>query len=725
MARSRASVAQTAMHLLSASTAPRGALRQTALVACLSAALVPISAAAGPFPGQQATDLDAVEVHAERPEISSTSATRLALSPRETPQSISRITREQMDDFGLDSINEVLAATPGVTVEQIETDRTYYTARGFDITNFQLDGLGIPLPYGIQNGDIDSAIYERVEVLRGANGLLSSTGNPSATVNFIRKRPTAGFQGSAGLTLGSWDLRRIDVDLSGPVNAAGTVRGRAVAAWQEDESYLALYNRDKQVLHGVIEADLSPTTLLSAGASRQENRPNSPMWGALPLFYSDGSPTGYDVSTSTAADWAYWDSDDTRAFVELEQVLAGDWNLRAAFNYEDKQEDSQLFYTYGIPDPDTGEGLLAYPSQYQGRFKARYADVYATGSMTLGGRAHDVVLGGNWTRGDNHELSWYSADIGTPISPLEEFDGRYPKPPFNAFSDGSAFDYARESVYATVRWNPTDRLKLITGANHTRVETRGASYGEPVNSDEDHTLPYAGAVLDLGGHYSLYGSYGEIFKQQGETDVDDRLVGPVTGSNAELGIKGEWRDGALNASLALFRARQRNLAEYAGFDPVTGRSYYAGADAESSGYEIEVSGRLRPGWWLNAGYTHLDLEDASGGDARTYVPRRTLRLSTALRVPRVEGLKLGASLRWQDDIHRDIALLDPLGNPFRIEQDAYALLGLMASYQLGPRWSATLNLDNVTDEKYVPSLYWEQGFYGAPRHVSLSLDYRF
>src|SRR5690606_36509190 len=108
MARSRASVAQTAMHLLSAPTAPRGALRQTALVACLSAALVPISAAAGPFPGQQATDLDAVEVHAERPEISSTSATRLALSPRETPQSISRITREQMDDFGLDSINEVL-----------------------------------------------------------------------------------------------------------------------------------------------------------------------------------------------------------------------------------------------------------------------------------------------------------------------------------------------------------------------------------------------------------------------------------------------------------------------------------------------------------------------------------------------------------------------------------------------------------------------------------------
>lgn len=725
MARSEASTAPTAMLLPSPFTATPGSPRWTTLAAGLAAILFPLASAAGPLPRQQATDLDAVEVNAERPHKASTSATRLSLTPRETPQSISRITREQMDDFGLDSLNEALAATPGVTVEQIETDRTYYTARGFDITNFQIDGLGIPLPYGMQNGDIDTAIYERIEVLRGANGLLSSTGNPSATINFIRKRPTAVFQGSAGLTVGSWDLRRIDVDLSGPVNAAGSIRGRAVAAWQEDESHLDLYNRDKQVFLGVVEADLSPTTLLSAGASRQENRPNSPMWGALPLFYSDGSPTRYDVSTSTAADWAYWDTDDTRAFVEVEQALAGDWNLRAAFNYEDKQEDSQLFYTFGVPDRDSGAGLLAYPSQYQGRFKARYVDVYATGSMSLGGRAHEVVLGGNWTRGDNHELSWYSADIGTPIGPLEEFDGRYPKPPFDALSDGSAFDYARESVYATVRWNPAERLKLITGANHTRVETRGASYGEPVDSREEHTLPYAGAVWDLARNYSLYASYGEIFSQQGETDVDDRLVGPVTGSNAELGLKGEWRDGALNASVALFRARQRNLAEYAGTDPATGRSHYTGADAESTGYEIEFSGRLRPGWWLSAGYTRLDLDDSTGGEARTYVPRRTLRLATAARVPAVQGLKLGASLRWQDDIHRDIALLDPAGNPYRIEQDAYALLGLMASYELGPRWSATLNLDNVTDEKYIPSLYWEQGFHGAPRHVSLSLDYRF
>lgn len=700
--------------------------RVALLAACLAAALAPTAAQADSGAAAvQATDLDSVSVTAHRATPETSAATGLALSPRETPQSVSIVTRERMDDFGLDSVNDVLNTTTGVTVEQVETDRTYYTARGFDITNFQLDGLGLPLPYGVQDGDIDTAMYERVEVLRGANGLMSSTGNPSATVNFIRKRPTDVFQGSASLTVGSWNLRRIDLDVSAPLNDSGTVRGRAVAAWQEDESHLDLYQRDKQLLHAVVEADLRPGTLLTAGASRQENRPNSPMWGALPLYYSDGSPTDYDVSTSTAADWSFWDTDDTRAFVELSQALAGDWQLRAAFNYQDKRQDTELFYVFGVPDAETGEGLMAYPSDYDGRFKARFFDVNATGTVELGGRAHDVVVGASSARGNNAEISWYSADIGTPIGPLEDFDGRYPKPPFDAFSDGSDFDYERDALYATVRWNPSDNLKIITGANRARVDTRGVSYGEPVNVEETRTTPFAGVVFDIATGYSLYGSYAEIFSQQSELDVDNRLVGPITGSNAELGLKGEWLDGGLNAYFAVFRARQDNLAEYAGTHADTGRSYYGGVDAESTGYEFDVSGRVGEYWQLSGGFTHLDLEGADGGDARSYIPRRLLRLAATARVPAIEGLKVGATARWQSDIHREIAVLDDHGDPRRINQEAYALFGLMASYDFAPGWNATLNIDNLTDEKYIQSLYWEQGFHGTPRNVSLSVGYRF
>lgn len=708
-------------------------VRKAVLPACLLAALASVSVRAQTVetPEGAAIELDAIEVTGERPAgyepVPSTGPTRLELSARETPQSISVVSREQMDDFGLDSINDVLGLTAGVNVEKVETDRNYYTARGFDITNFQRDGLGLPLPYGIQNGDIDTAPYERIEILRGANGLMSSTGNPSATVNFVRKRPGAERHGSARLTRGRWDSTRLDLDYSSPIDADGSVRGRVGAAWEQGDSHLDRYSQDKQVYYGVVEADIGEATTLAAGVSHQRNRPEGVLWGALPLYYTDGTLTDYDRSTSTAADWSYWHTDDTLAFVEVEHALAGDWSLKAVYNHENKENDTQLFYVYGTPDPDTGLGLFAYPSDYEGRFKSSFVDAYATGSMRLGGRDHEVVVGANRARGTNTETSWYGNDVGTPLPPLEQFDGDYPKPSFDAYSDGSDFDYGRESLYATVRWDLADTVKLITGFNHTRVDTEGVSYGEAHTVDEERTLPFAGVVYDLGGTYSLYAGYGEIFSQQTEADVLDRMVGSVDGNNTELGLKGEWFDGGLNASFAVFRTEQENLAEYAGFDTVSGRSYYAGADAVSRGFEFDVGGRIGEHWRLAGGYTQLEVEGDDGNDARTYVPRRMLRLSTAVELPQVPGLSLGATLRWQSDIHRDAVAYDALGNatPVRIEQDAYALLGLMARYQFADAWTATLNVDNVSDEKYLPSLYWEQGYYAAPRNVSLSLAYRF
>ena len=476
-----------------------------------------------------------------------------------------------------------------------------------------------------------------------------------------------------------------------------------------------------------LEADLGPATTLAAGASHQDNTPTGNLWGALPLFFTDGTPTNYDVSTSTSADWSYWNSSDTRAFVELAHALDNGWTIKAAVNHEEMEEQSELFYVYGTPDPVTGLGLFAYPSAYGGRFKALSADVFATGPMRLGGRDHDVVVGASWADGNNRELSWYGNDVGTPLAPGQAFDGSYPKPSFDSYSDGSDFDYGRESVYATVRWNLADSFKLITGINRTRVDTEGFSYGESNTVDESRTTPFAGAVLDLGPVWSVYASYGEIFSQQSEVDANNRLVGPIEGSNAEIGLKGEWFDGGLNASLAVFRADQDNLAEYAGFDTGTGRSYYAGVDARSQGVELDFAGRLGEHWHVAGGYTVLELEGTDGSDARTYVPRQLLRLSSVVDLAAVPGLSLGANLRWQSAIDREAVAYDALGTatPLRIEQPSYALLGLMANYAINERWSATLNLDNVTDEKYLTSLYWEQGYYGAPRGVTLSVGYRF
>ncbi|PPU71943.1 hypothetical protein XcuCFBP2542_17695 [Xanthomonas cucurbitae] len=423
-----------------------------------------------------ARTLDAVSVQAERADgytvRRSDTATRLALTPLETPQSISTVSRQQMDDFALNNANDVLALAAGVNVERVETERTYYTARGFDILNFQVDGLGLPFTNGLGEGDVDTAIYERVDVLRGANGLLSSTGNPSATINFVRKRPTDALTGALSLSGGSWSNRRVDADVSGPLVASGRVRGRVVGAWQDGENHLDRYALQKQVFYGVLEADLSDSTLLTVGASHQDNRPTGGMWGALPLYDSDGTPTRYAHSASTAADWSGWNSSDTRTFVELQQGLSADWTLKASLNHRRFATEGDLFYVYGQPDRQTGLGLFAYPSYYRSNETQTFGDIAISGSFALAGRRHDLVAGVNWGRMEADRLSLYGRGIGTPLPRLEDWTGNFPKPPFDAGRDGAEFDTTRRTAYATARWSLGERLKLITGINQTRVESR-------------------------------------------------------------------------------------------------------------------------------------------------------------------------------------------------------------------------------------------------------------
>ena len=170
-----------------------------------------------------------------------TTTMRFRLSQRETPQSVSVVTRAQIEDFQLNDINDLLKTVPGVQVQAQETDRIYYSARGFDIQTFQIDGIGLPFAFEVQTGSIDTAIYDHIDVVRGAPGLLSSTGNPSAVVNFIRKRPTRLFQVSGSAQYGSYDHLRLDADVSAPLTNDGSIRARAVGAYLDEDSYLDRY----------------------------------------------------------------------------------------------------------------------------------------------------------------------------------------------------------------------------------------------------------------------------------------------------------------------------------------------------------------------------------------------------------------------------------------------------------------------------------------------------
>lgn len=198
-------------------------------------------------------------------------ATRLNLSFRDTPQSVSVVTREMIDDFGLKSIDQVMENVTGVNMAAFEQARSEYSARGFLIDNLQIDGVANTWDAGWTAGQTQTsmAMFDRVEVVRGASGLISGAGNPSAAVNMVRKQANSKeLSGTVRASAGSWDARELEADISTPVTADGAVRARIVGSYSEADSFTDHYNWDKTLFYGVVNADVSDNTLLTVGVSR-------------------------------------------------------------------------------------------------------------------------------------------------------------------------------------------------------------------------------------------------------------------------------------------------------------------------------------------------------------------------------------------------------------------------------------------------------------------------
>jgi len=659
---------------------------------------------------------------------STATATRLETSLRDTPQSISVITRQQLDDFRILSVNDALSYATGIKVEQFETDRTEYTARGLNITNFQIDGLTTPISFsGTNYGDLDVATYDRIEVLRGANGLLTGTGNPSATINFVRKRPTKDFQAKIDLSAGSWDNRRLDADISSPLNVDGSVRGRVVAVHQDRNSYLDRYSTQRNVVYGVIEADLTESTNIAIGHTYQQNNSDGNNFGSLPLLYSDGSKRHYKVSDSTAPEWSNRDVGTNITFAELTHHFNNDWKIKGQLTHKEVNSKGRHHYVGGIENRNTGLITYAsYPYVYDFVTEDNVADIYASGPFELAGRKHELVVGATLSKTSMKEYSRvgdtiYDESINNLYTSSFDALGDFPLPTFGARSKSSDYKSRTTNIYTAAKLNPTDDLKVTLGGSLLSYKLEGTSYGTPQDAKESNKFtPYVGAVYDLNEIHSLYASYAGIYRPQVETNAGNRPLAPLKGKNYEAGIKSQWFNKKLNSSFALFKTEQENQAQAVG---TTGtRTIYEGIQATTKGYEFDVSGEITDNLNINAGYTRLmSIKGDQDQNVNPFVPRHLAHVTTVYSVPFIQNLKVGASLNWQSDTYVDIGSV-------RYDQDNYATLNLMANYKVDEHWNAAVNLYNVTDEKYLSSLRYAfagQAFYAAPMNGLATLTWKY
>lgn len=666
------------------------------------------------------------------------SASKLDLSIKETPQTVTVITAEKLKDFALHDLNSALENSATINVEQVESDRTYYTSRGFAVNNFQIDGLGLPLINDNTHGRIDAALYEQIEVVHGANGVMTGIGSPSATVNLVRKRPQSETQGYVSATAGSWSSYRLEADYSAVVNDA--FRVRAVVVADDRESYLDRYANTSQVFYAV--ADYAPTrdTLITFGHSETNSETDGNLWGALTLYYGDGTPTNFDASTNIAADWSEWNVKESRSFIDLETALSDYWNLRVAYNRVRTDEDSHLFYTYladpaaGL-DPETGLGLIGYGSEYDLDDKQDTFDAYLSGIFSAFGQEHQLVVGANYARLDYIDTSLYDFHTGNgfPVMPaLEDWNGNTPFPEFTDGLAGSVIDNTQKAVYVQGRFALTDDLKVLAGGRYNSFETEGEGYGVDQSRDESEFVPYFGVTYAVNDALTVYGSYTETFMAQNLRDENFERLPALTGKNSEIGFKTDLFDGAALLSAAYFNVQQENLGVGAGdvVNPATGvpEPVYRAVDGiESKGFEVELAGEILPGLQGNVALTSFAVD----GDqlVEDYTPENLFRSSLTYRPTGFDKLKLGATYIWQDTISRVQGTVGEMyanaGDTIVTTQDAYGRLNLMASYQVTDAMLVSFNVNNATDEKYLNSLLWAQGYYGAERNFSANLTYAF
>ncbi|VFR44953.1 TonB-dependent siderophore receptor [plant metagenome] len=669
-------------------------------------------------------------------------ATGLALSPRETPQSVSVITQQQIEDFNLQTLQDALQSSPGISTQSgsAATNDGQIYARGFRLQNLSVDGLALDISnFNAINVTADMTMFDRVEVVRGAAGLMEGAGTPSASVNLVRKRPTPDPLLAVSGSVGNWDTRQVGADISQALNTAGSVRARVAASHREAGSFVDVIKTRNSVGYGIVEMDLRPHTTLAVGASYQENHSRGLDRG-LPTF-ADGSHMGLPRSTYLGTSDDYYDQSTTTYFADLDSRLADRWSLKLSVAHVQGDSDSLYAINYRTADPyvfsQVADGW-AYSTE-QTSALAR-----VNGRFDLGGREHQLAFGatyrvqdsdgtGTWVEGTQERLidvrNWRS-DV--PVNGLQDPD------PMRWRNKTT-----QKGIFAAANAGLTDDLHLLLGGRLNWYEdgtggwNRGTVSVRTQRKESAYFIPYAGLVLDLDDNHSVYASYTRIFEPQSATDRDGGTLAPITGTNYEAGLKGEYFGGRLNASAAVFLIKQQNRAvdDVDGPNPCPGATsgycQRASGEVESKGVDLQLSGELSRGWQLGLGYTYAKAEytkDDSpaniGLRVNTRDPEHQFKLFTSYRLA-------GELSRWTvyGSVRAQSKTWLTSGTSFRSEQGAYAIVGLGVGYQPTEQLGLRLSVDNVFDKTYYRNVgtAWAgvQDHYGAPRSVLLIARYRY
>ncbi|KWT70069.1 TonB-dependent siderophore receptor [Hyphomicrobium sulfonivorans] len=643
----------------------------------------------------------------------STIGGKLALPIKETPRSISVLTRKRLDDENVTSVEEAATRAPGVYVRNQGdlSDGPFFYARGFLMS---VSENGVPLDTSYYGSGFDTAIYDRVEIIRGPDGLMQGQGQLGGSINLVRKAPLAQRQVRTELSAGQWDLFRGLIDVSTPLTASGAVRGRFLVQAETRGSFVDYAGTEKLLGFGSLAFDLTDQTTLTVSALSQQSTVN-PSFGAMHIR---GTNSYTPRRMFLGAGWSEFNYQRNELTAELSHRFNEDWSLNV--NVARRDYDDQKRFAFHNPHPNfhqTGtSALLNRATWFEGEHWT--GDMHVKGRLNFLGRKHEIVAGANfedfgherWIRNAPSVGLWPAGNPDVPYVELSK-------------AASTISDVMQQGLYAQGRFEIMSWLHLHAGARLSNYKSQSRASATGVTTvlfDEDNVFtPYGGVVVDVTRDWAVYASYADIFRPQSitTTDASDATLPPIVGEQYEVGVKGSLFDGRLMPSLALFRASDTGRALR---DPLNPGYYIAAGEVLSEGVDMELAARPLPGWEFTGGYTYTDTTFVAGQPAEvgtrfnSFFPKHTFKFWSNYTF--ADGMLAGTSLGLGVRAYSESSTSFASPYPATVSQPAYAVVDGRLGFKLDERSELSINVTNILDTVYLP--YPDvRGFYGEPRRA--------
>ncbi|MGJ8525111.1 Fe(3+)-pyochelin receptor [Halomonadaceae bacterium LMG 33818] len=655
---------------------------------------------------------------------------------RDIPQSVDVVTHDAIRDQAFHTLDELGRSTPGVRVLPNDAGRSSIYSRGYEYDNYEIDGL--PAPMSSITGSVPQLeAFDRVEMMRGPSGLFDSTSEMGGIVNMVLKKPTRKFQGNVSGSYGSWNHNNIGVDLSGPINQSGSVRGRMVINHEGTNGFVDHNHNKQNLFYGTLAFDLDSATELDLSFLRQQARihPNNGV-----STDTAGNLKNYPRHTYFGADWNRFQSQSNDWIAELTHHFSNGGYGRVAGRYSNR--NAYFNYAYGggtgvsAANRVSVAGLGERVNQNSFSADASYSQPFSTF-----GHVSEFVVGTDYkhyrTDADQaatqsltgSQIDYHYFDNLQYVNILNAARGSFLSPYGNKIRyrhTHTITSLDEYGAYGKLTFRPWERLALIAGTRVSAFKQQNNNALTGVNvhhSSNAKVTPYGGFVFDLSDSTSLYASYSQVYDPQTETDAQGSMIKPRTGDQYETGIKSSFMNGRLNSRISLYRMYDKHRAAPLVNNPA---AYTALGKTRNQGVELELTGNITPYWSVIAGYTYLNTKVETSGSSNddavfTLMPKHMANLWTTYRFHQgpLNHLTVGAGINAVSDFSSSTKNNE-------VHAPGYAVTNLMAAYDVTPRLRLQMNANNIFNRKYYERVGSKSTFdmYGEPRSIFATATYK-